>query len=228
MTVYFFFFLFILFALWLFISPKTRIINNCLWRINSSAKKVFLTFDDGPNGQWTRKILTILHEENVKATFFLLGKRVNRYPKIVKEIVDGGHAIGNHSFSHSYLLPFFSKNKIKREIIHTEEVIFKITHKKTSIFRPPHGFKTFWMAEAVRELGYKMICWDVMTNDYNLKKKANDITKCILRKVRPGSIIVFHDGVAEKDNADRSELLLALRMIIQELKKRDFVFRKLG
>ena len=199
-----------------------------LRRITTREKIVFLTFDDGPNAKETEEILKILEREKIKATFFLVGKSIVARPEIVRKINATGHSLGNHSFSHSYFLPFYPLKKIKKEILETEDLIINLTGKKPALFRPPHGLVSPWMLKTIESLGYRIITWDVMTNDWSGKKKGEDIARDILKKIKPGSIIVLHDNVAERDNAERTETIKALEEIILKLKKRGYQFRELA
>jgi peptidoglycan/xylan/chitin deacetylase (PgdA/CDA1 family) len=169
-------------------------------------KKIFLTFDDGPN-EYTLKILEILKKLNVKATFFVCGKNCQKYPEILRKILNEGHSIGNHSFSHSMKFFFNSKKEIER----TNEIIKEITGIETKIFRPPWGILTPWLKKYLLENGYKTVFWDVDSGDWKGK-----ISEKIFEKIKPNSIILFHDTL---------QTSLFLSKILENLKRENFVFQ---
>jgi len=149
----------------------------------SQKLKIQLTFDDGPN-EYTLKILKTLKEFDIKATFFVVGKNCQKFPEILKEIVKEGHSIGNHSFSHS--IKFFFD--FKREIERTNEIIKKIAGIETKIFRPPFGFLPFWIKNYLLKRNYQIVMWDLDSKDWKEK-----IDPKIFQKIKPGSILLFHD-----------------------------------
>ncbi len=208
-----------------FAYPKSEIFGRVIYRLNLPNKKVVaLTFDDGPNGAYTEEVLNILEEESIRGTFFLIGKNVEVYPEIAREIAGRGHCIGNHSYSHPWLLPFKAKGALIAEISKAEEAIYNATGVRPKLFRPPHGFRTPWMVSTIHEMGYKIIMWDDMTTDYITSSKSEDIAKHIISHVRPGSIIVLHDGLNLNHGVKRTNATKALKTIIKDLKGRGYGF----
>jgi len=204
--------------------PKSELFGKVIFRLNYPGKVVALTFDDGPNGEYTEQVLDILEGEDVKGTFFLIGKNVETYPEIAKEIVAEGHCIGNHSYTHPWLLPFETKKGIAAEISKTERAIYNATGVHPRLFRPPHGFRTPWMISALHKMGYKVIMWDDMTTDYMAGSKPKGIAHHIISHCKPGSIIVLHDGLNLDHGANRENTIEALRVIIKELKNEGYRF----
>jgi peptidoglycan/xylan/chitin deacetylase (PgdA/CDA1 family) len=176
--------------------------------MNLEKSKICLTFDDGPN-EYTLKNLETLKKFNLKATFFVVGKNCQKFPQILKEIVKEGHSIGNHSFSHS--IKFFFD--FKREIERTNQIIKEITGIETKIFRPPYGFLHPLLKNYLLKNGYKILFWDVDSRDWRGK-----IDQKIFQKIKPNSILLFHDYL---------ETSLALPKILEDLKRKSFVFQKL-
>jgi peptidoglycan/xylan/chitin deacetylase (PgdA/CDA1 family) len=166
--------------------------------MNLEKSKIYLTFDDGPN-EYTLKNLEALEKFNLKATFFVVGKNCQKYPWILKKIAKDGHSIGNHSFSHS--IKFFFD--FKREIEETNQIIKKITGIETKFFRPPYGFLPFWLKGYLLKNEYKIVLWDLDSKDWRGR-----IDQKIFRKIKPNSILLFHD---------RSETSLALPKILESL-----------
>jgi peptidoglycan/xylan/chitin deacetylase (PgdA/CDA1 family) len=205
-------------------SPKSEFFGKVIYNINTHKKIVALTFDDGPNGKYTKRVIDILDREGVKATFFLIGKNVETYPEIAREIVAHGHAIGNHSYTHPWLLPLENKKSILSEVDKAEEAICNATGESPKIFRPPHGLRSLWMDNIIHKEGYTIFTWDNMTTDYMPGTNERKIAEKILAKVHPGSIIVLHDGLNLKHEVNRENMIEALTVIIKKLKKEGYEF----
>ncbi len=175
-----------------------------------------ITFDDGPSIKHTPEILDILKEHNVKATFFIVGEYVKYYPGLTKRIFEEGHIIGNHSYYH----PDFkniSGREIEEELTKTSKSVQKITGRYPLLFRPPYGHCNDTVNQVVKDLGFKMITWSVMTDDYKPEIKAEEIKKEILNKMHPGAIIGLHDG-----GGDRTKTVKALPEIIRALQEQGY------
>ncbi len=161
-------------------------------KITLKSKKISLTFDDGPHPELTYSILDILDRFNAKATFFCIGKHIETYPKIVKEISVRGHSIGNHSYSHGNFIAFSSKSKWLEEIQKTDAIIKELTNDTPSLFRPPFGVTTPKLAKAIKETEHKVIGWNNRPFDTVLKNK-DLVLKRIIKHISPGGIILLHD-----------------------------------
>jgi len=212
---------------WGFFAPKAQLFGKTETHLETApprAKVVALTFDDGPNGLYTEEVLRILKAENVRATFFLVGDNVAAYPDVARDIARDGQQIGNHSLDHSYLLPFRRTASLEAELARTNAIIYRTTGERPRVFRPPHGFKTPWLLRAARRNGLTVVTWTVMTTDYTRHAKADVIARRILKKVRPGAIIVLHDGLNRGHNVDREETVKALSIIIRRLKAEGYTF----
>ena len=185
---------------------------------------VFLTFDDGPNEPYTSQILDILKELGAKASFFACGKSVEYFPETTQRILNEGHALGNHTYSHSIILTF--TGFLKREIERTAEVIQKTTGVKTNLFRPPWGVTDPWTKSYLKANNYKIILWDINSYDW-AGVSAQDIEDTVLKKIKPNSIILLHDGKNAKLHHNRSQTVLALPSLIKNLYHRGFVCRSI-
>ena len=188
------------------------------------SRQIALTFDDGPNEPFTSEILDILREHNVKATFFVIGENVERFPETCQRIQKEGHVIGNHSYSHSRWLALKPQKGIIYELQLAQEAIHSVSGMKPVLFRPPYGFWTPWMLRTVHRLGLEAITWDNMTDDWESTKDAEDIAGAILKKVRPGGIIVLHDGRNGRLSYDRASLVEALPPILADLEQEGYQF----
>ncbi len=184
------------------------------WEIPNKENKIFLTFDDGPTPDITDWALDVLKQHNIKATFFCLGNNVEKYPNIYQRIIDEGHTIGNHSYSH------FSGWKTKNQDYYLDvEKCNKRVNSK--LFRPPYGRITKAQAKYLNQ-HYKIIMWNVLSGDYDQKMTPEKCLKKVLDNTQSGSIIVFHDSIKAEKN-----LKYALPKAIETLLERGFVFDSL-
>lgn len=187
-------------------------------RGSQDSLKVALTFDDGPSPLYTPKILDILKEKKVKATFFLVGKHVEKYPEVAKRIVDEGHEIGNHTYSHRDLVPA-TRATVVKEIKKAEKVIESVCGRKPVLFRPPRGIYSNAVRKIILKAGYTIILWSVSTQDWRLVKPSF-IFRRVKRFCRPGSIILFHDSGAliKPEGGSRGHTVEALPKVIDWLR----------
>lgn len=152
-------------------------------------KKVALTFDDGPHPVYTPEMLDLLKEKNIKATFFLLGEQVEKYPDIVKRMNDEGHLIGNHSYKHEQLSKLSSVQACS-QVNRTNELIYAITGKYPEYLRPPFGD---WKDRLDCEVNMIEVLWDVDTLDWSSQNKDKVVSK-VMKNVEEGDIILMHDS----------------------------------
>ncbi|MDD5627020.1 MAG: polysaccharide deacetylase family protein [Patescibacteria group bacterium] len=189
-----------------------------------TSPQVFLTFDDGPSAPFTNEILDILAGFQVLASFFVCGKNVERHPEIAKRIAAGGHTLGNHSYSHSRFLSL--TGCLSSEIEKTQSIIQEVTGVRVKFFRPPWGYVRPWLASYLKKQGYQLALWDIKVYDWQ-KPAAAIIAKRVLQKVKPNAVILLHDGDRTRLSCDRSQTVLALPMIIQNLKEKGYTFGKI-
>jgi peptidoglycan/xylan/chitin deacetylase (PgdA/CDA1 family) len=185
---------------------------------------VALTFDDGPDPVYTPKILDVLAEKDVKATFFLVGSHAAKYPSIVERIHAEGHAIGNHTNSHRSLVPL-SKAATYGEIMMAEEAIEAVTGEKPTLFRPPRGVYSKYARELLKEKRYTIVLWDISSQDWE-ETRHTDIINNVMKRVQPGSIVLFHDSgnVISSSGGNRTNTVKALPMIIDRLMEKGYGF----
>ncbi|MCL6473211.1 MAG: polysaccharide deacetylase family protein [Firmicutes bacterium] len=184
---------------------------------------VAITFDDGPNPNFTPQILDILKEKGVKATFFVVGLHVKKYPEIARRIVAEGHDIGNHTYTHKDLVPS-TRRMVLAQVHKTDQTIKRVTGVSTNLFRPPRGI----YSNAVRRLlveeeGYRFILWSVSSTDWR-KISPKNILKRIARYTRPGAILLFHDSGAlvRREGASRDSTVESLSMVIDYLRAKGY------
>jgi peptidoglycan/xylan/chitin deacetylase (PgdA/CDA1 family) len=162
-----------------------------IWKVKTSRKEVFLTFDDGPDPEVTPWVLDILEKHNAKATFFCVGENVEKYPEIFKRIQVEGHAVGNHTYNH--------KNGW-----HTDQENYLVSVKKCShvfgshLFRPPHGKITYRQIKKIKPR-YKIIMWSLLSGDFDPDISGTECAYNTVQYSKPGSIIVFHDSQKSKE-----------------------------
>jgi peptidoglycan/xylan/chitin deacetylase (PgdA/CDA1 family) len=162
------------------------------WDLHGDHREVYLTFDDGPTPVVTPWVLDRLEEIGAKGTFFCLGRNVDKHPQIYKQILSGGHSVGNHSYSH---LKGF-RSSIRR---YMEDIQLASDMIDSRLFRPPYGRIFPGQVKAVLEQ-YDIIMWDVLSIDYNSGLTGQRVLQNVTRNVKPGSIIVFHDSDKAADN----------------------------
>jgi len=154
--------------------------------------EISITFDDGPNSIVTPKVLDILKEYDIKATFFCIGNKIAENESILKRIYNEGHIIGNHSYSHSIYFDFFSYKKILNELNETDNIIFKLINKKPKLFRPPYGVTNPLISKASKKNNYFNIGWNIRSLD--TIKNEKEVLDRVFKKLKSGSIVLFHDN----------------------------------
>lgn len=157
--------------------------------------QVAITFDDGPNPNFTPQVLSLLKRFNAKATFFCIGKNAESHPLLLKEIIDQGHTIGNHTFTHTNSFGFLSTNSVILELEKTNEIIYALTKLKLNLYRPAFGITNPQIKKGLEHMGLSSIGWSKRSFDtiiYSQKK----ILKRVTRSLQKGDIILLHDSSA--------------------------------
>jgi peptidoglycan-N-acetylglucosamine deacetylase len=196
-----------------------------LWRA-PGVNAVALTFDDGPDPEFTPRVLEILAREKVAATFFVVGERARANPDLLREMDRQGHLIGNHSFSHAWNINFGLHTRLTREINRCNEAIETAVGKRPRFYRAPHGFKNPALGDVLAKLGMTCVGWQVRGFDA-VRSDAHSIARRVVRKASAGGILLLHDGSGLQGTQDRSATLNALPMIIDGLRARGFAFKRL-
>ncbi|WP_425059647.1 Peptidoglycan-N-acetylglucosamine deacetylase [Sporomusa carbonis] len=165
--------------------------NHIVKSVTTTHKVVALTFDDGPHYKTTPKILDVLKEKQVRATFFILGVNAKNSPQILARELADGHELGNHGYSHKHLTEM-TKENVEQEMSRTEEIIMALAPKPV-IFRPPGGFFDKKVLETAEEKGYTTVLWTIDPHDW-ARPPMQKVVNEVLDNIKPGSIILMHDG----------------------------------
>lgn len=192
----------------------SKIYPKGVFRKNPEDRSVYLTFDDGPIPQVTPWLLDLLDSYGIKATFFVVGDNVRKYPDLFRMVVERGHHIGNHTFNHV-------RSMRMRNADFIDNVKKCDTYFETKLFRPPHGIMRRWSYRYMME-EYDIIFYDVVTRDYNEKLQGEKVLDIVRKHTRNGSIIVFHDSLRSEKN-----LRYALPKAIEWLKQQGYEFKQL-
>lgn len=202
-----------------FLTSSAPYHDEIVWNVETDKKWIALTFDDGPNPVYTPQILDLLKAYDAKATFFVLGNRVKKFPRIAIREVNEGHEIANHTFDHHFSM-HLSPSELKREIKETQEAIFDITEQIPLVFRPPGGFYDKALLDLAQRDHLKVVMWSWYqdTKDW-MKPGVDKIVKTVLTNIHNGDIVLFHDL-----EGDCSQTVAALQIILPELKRKGYQF----
>lgn len=180
----------------MFIEQIPEFIRNlypkAVWRMDPNEKAIYLTFDDGPIPVITPWVVELLERYGIKATFFMVGDNVHKFPQEFMQVVEGGHRLGNHTFNH--LKGLFTSTKDYIENVDQADAFIH-----SNLFRPPHGLLR---RSQYKELSkrYQFVMWDLVTRDYSFRLYGEDVLANVKRFTRNGSIITFHDSMRSESN----------------------------
>lgn len=203
-----------------------KIFPNYIWSIPNSENKIYLTFDDGPTPEITEWVLDELKKHDAKATFFCIGDNIEKHPVIFEKVINEGHSIGNHTFNHLNGWKNSDEKYLQNMSLCESSILdlkFKILNLQTKLFRPPYGKIKTSQSKKLRQLGYKIILWDVLSADFDTTITPERCLKNVLKNVCSGSIIVFHDSVKAFPN-----LKYTLPKALKYWTEKGFVFEKLN
>jgi peptidoglycan/xylan/chitin deacetylase (PgdA/CDA1 family) len=200
-----------------------RFFSNYIWDIPNVDNKIYLTFDDGPTPEITEWVLDVLKEHQIKATFFCIGKNIQKHPAIFNKLIDNGHAIGNHTFNHlngwSTVNEGYIDNVRMCQTLSDTYHNCELNTEYCKLFRPPYGKIKTTQSKKLRQLGYKIIMWDVLSADFDQSISPEKCLENVLKSTQSGSVIVFHDSVKALQNLE-----YALPRAIAKLKQKGFEF----
>lgn len=189
------------------------------YKLITKEKVVALTFDDGPHPIYTPQVLDILDQYQAKATFFMIGSRMEEYPDIVKEVAARGHLIANHTYTHPYNLRTLSPEKLKWEIDQCQLSMQHIAGQNTYLFRPPRGILNQEIIKMLQEKGYRIALWGICVYQRKIPTPEMMATR-VINHAHPGQIILIHDGRTDFRWKD----VEATRLIVKSLSQQGYRF----
>ena len=197
-------------------SEKSKEVSSAV----ASGRYIALTFDDGPYPPYTDRLLDILREKKVKATFFLVGEQAQKHPELVKRIVTEGHTAGLHAFRHRDFLKLTDKEKLE-DLALGKNTLLAITGKAPEYWRPPHGFRDFSVMETAAAQKLTVVNWSVIPRDWTGIEKQ-EICSRVLDKADDGDIVLLHDGDSPYYNASRQATVDAAALLIDSLREKGY------
>ena len=203
-------------------SPTGQWYGRTFTGLPPGSKKLALTYDDGPNDPHTLRLLEVLAKHDVCATFFLIGRYVQQRPEIAREIVQAGHVIGNHTFSHPNLI-LASAAQARAELENCERALNDAVGEHSRLFRPPFGGRRPVTLRIARSLGLEPVMWNVTGWDWNAKP-AEYVERKIAGRIRGGDVILLHDGGHAEFGADRSQTVRASDLLITRYQAKGYEF----
>jgi len=203
-------------------APSAQWYGKTFTRINRGARKLALTYDDGPNDPYTLHLLEVLAKHDVPATFFLIGRYVQQRPAIVRELVKAGHVVGNHTFTHPQLI-FQSPTQIRAQLSACTFAVNDAVGVHSNLFRPPFGGRRPAVLRIARELGLEPVMWSVTGYDWNPTTRER-IQRHMTRQIRGGDVILLHDGGHVAMGTDRSHTVAATDWLIARYKQEGYEF----
>lgn len=199
-----------------------KIFRNYIWDIPNTENKIYLTFDDGPIPEITEWVLEELKKYNAKATFFCIGNNIEKYPYVFTKVINEGHSIGNHTFNHlnGWKTP---TEEYLENFKQCEALISNLKSATCNLFRPPYGKIKLSQSKKIRQLGYKIIMWDILSVDYDSTITPQKCLENVVENASSGSIIVFHDSIKAFPNLEYT-----LPRVLENLSKKGFVFEAIN
>ena len=207
--------------------PNSPLFGRAIGRGSRAKRVAYLTFDDGPNPGATEPILETLAAHRVPAAFFMVGEHVRRFPAVARRVAAEEHEIGNHTLRHRKL-HFLGPSRIREELERTHELIVDATARDPRSFRAPHGYRNPFVAPAARRLAYTVFGWTFGVWDSDPRVGAEEIRARVRRKLKPGAIVLLHDGDGYDPTGDRRRTAAALAGIIEDARAAGYEFRPLG
>jgi peptidoglycan/xylan/chitin deacetylase (PgdA/CDA1 family) len=200
--------------------PQCGMYGRALSRGQAGARRVALTFDDGPHPITTRAVLEILHAHDVRATFFVLGYKVLAHPDVVREIHRAGHTLGVHGFQHDRLFCLRSARYAKTQIERTQQAIFSACGVLPTLFRPPIGFASHLTFRGAEQAGVEVVAWTVRSLDGLERARSERVAERVIEHLVDGAIVLLHDA-AERDDFEPASIA-ALPTILRALREREY------
>jgi peptidoglycan/xylan/chitin deacetylase (PgdA/CDA1 family) len=202
-----------------------RMFADAVVRGPRDARGVALTFDDGPHPVHTRKVLDILDAHDAKATFFLIGRKVEKHPDVVAEIIERGHDVGVHGFAHDRLFSLRGSRRVRRDLEKAVSVIERVTKQRPLFFRPPIGHTNPTIARIAEQLDLTIVGWSVAAYDGIARAEPDRVAARVARSIDDGDIVLLHDAAELSDRAPAG--IAALGSILRSMKDKKLAVARL-
>ena len=202
--------------------PRSQIFGPFPFEGGAVDPVIALTFDDGPNEPYTSRLLAVLAERNVRATFFMVGRCAERYPATVRDVVQAGHVLGNHSYSHSFSR-YLTMPTQRTEIQHGQDCLTAIADVRPGLYRPPWLCHWPWVLASIRAAGLQPVSGRFADPLEVLQPPADRIAAAAARVARPGGILILHDGFDARGGV-RDQTVAAVGPLIDTLRERGYRF----
>jgi peptidoglycan/xylan/chitin deacetylase (PgdA/CDA1 family) len=201
------------------VRPRSRLLGPNLASLPSARAEVALTFDDGPDPRVTPQVLDLLEAHRVKATFFCIGQRVERFPEVAAAIVERGHAVGNHSHSHPNAFAFYGPRAVTHEVVRAQDAISAATGRRATLFRAPAGIRGPFLEACLAREGMSLVSWTRRGLD-TWSRDAAAVAARLTRGLTAGDVLLLHDGASARDAGGRPVVLEALPRVLDALAAR--------
>jgi peptidoglycan/xylan/chitin deacetylase (PgdA/CDA1 family) len=209
-------------AYWTGFRPRSQIFGSFPYQIETDEKIIALSFDDGPNEPYTSRLLDTLDAYDVKATFFQVGRCAQRFPSTTRRVVQSGHVLGNHSYSHSFTR-YVKQPRQEIEIARSQEVFYTVAGVTPALYRPPWLCHWPWVLSTLRQHGLQGVSGTFAHPLEIFQPAAARLTDSAARLARPGTILIFHDG-REARGGLRDQSVAAIGPLIDRLADRGYRF----
>jgi peptidoglycan-N-acetylglucosamine deacetylase len=212
---------------WGVLNPRSSLYMPVWWRLPRNSPAVALTFDDGPHPETTPRVLDALAAHQQRATFFIIGENVRRYPAIVRRIINEGHRVGLHSDQHSWLFNCWPQHLVRRDLLACANTIADCSGQPAPrLFRPPIGLKNPIVGSVAGQLQLRTVTWSCRALDTGNKSVPNIVTR-VKKGLRPRAIITMHDGHEPSRPRDTLRCVNALNEILLFMKENTLISRAL-
>jgi peptidoglycan/xylan/chitin deacetylase (PgdA/CDA1 family) len=203
-------------------APSGQWYGKTFTRLHPPSKKLALTYDDGPNDPYTRHLMEVLAKHEVRATFFCIGRYAQQKPQIVRDLVEAGHVIGNHTYTHPNLA-WQSQTQVRIQLSTCQNVLSDVIGSTPNLFRPPYGGRRPSVLRIARELNLEPIMWSITCYDWNATS-PEQIEGHVKRQLRGGDVILLHDGRHTEIGVDRAHTVAATDRLITKYKAEGYEF----
>jgi peptidoglycan-N-acetylglucosamine deacetylase len=203
-------------------APRSQLFGQTFIGAGEGSRQLALTFDDGPNDPWTPRLLEVLDHQQIRATFFLIGRFVAQRPDIARQIAAAGHVIGNHTYDHPNLI-FAGTREVESQVRRCAEALQQAVGGHSNLFRPPYGGRTPQALRTVRRCGLVPVLWSVSGGDWDAQSAAQ-IENKVMGSVEGGDVILLHDGGHRHLGVDRAFTVDAVEQLILRCRDQGFTF----